>query len=59
MKKMKLDEQDSIICNSTLTLPKTIIELPTKLYVDSRLSDCSIIRNTAHVDFTDENLENV
>ena len=33
--KLKLDEQDSIILNSTLTSPKTIIELPTKSYVDS------------------------
>ena len=35
MKKTKLDEQDSILLNSTLTSPKTIIELPTKSYVDS------------------------
>ena len=28
--KLKLDEQDSITLNSSLTLPKTIIELPTK-----------------------------
>ena len=33
--KVRLDEQDSIVLNSTLTLPKTIIELPTKSYVDS------------------------
>ena len=33
--KSKLDEQNSIILNSTLTSPKTIIELPTKSYVDS------------------------
>ena len=32
--KLKLDEQDSIILNSTLTSPKTIIEIPTKSYVD-------------------------
>ena len=33
--KLKLDEQDSIVLNSTLTSPKTLIELPTKSYVDS------------------------
>ena len=33
--KIKLDEQDSIFHNSTLTSPKTIIELPTKSHVDS------------------------
>ena len=33
--KKKLDEQVSIIPNSTLTSPKTIIEIPTKSFVDS------------------------
>ena len=32
---IKLDEEDSIILNSTSTSPKTILELPTKSYVDS------------------------
>ena len=32
---LKLDEQDSINLNSTLTSPKTIIEIPTKSFVDS------------------------
>ena len=31
----KLDEQDSIVLNSTLTSPKTVIELPSKSNVDS------------------------
>ena len=57
--KLNSDEQDSIVLNSTLTLPKTIIELSTKSYVDSRWNDPSIIRNTAHVDFNDKNLDNV
>ena len=57
--KLKLDEQDSIVLNSTLTLPKTIIELPTKSYVDRKLNDPSIIRNNTHVDFNDKNLDNV
>ena len=33
--KLKLNEQDSKIHSSTLTSPKTIIELPNKSYVDS------------------------
>ena len=33
--KLNLDEQDSILLISTLTSTKTIIELPTKSYVDS------------------------
>ena len=33
--KSQLDEQDSVVLNSSLTLPKTIIQLLTKSYVDS------------------------
>ena len=33
--KLKLNEQVSIIPNSTLTSPKTLIEIPTRNYVDS------------------------
>ena len=33
--KLKLDEQDCIILNCTLTSSRMIIEIPTKLYVDS------------------------
>ena len=40
--KLRLDEQDSIILNSALTSPTTIMELPTKSYVDSSYE---IIRN--------------
>ena len=29
------DEQDSIILNSTVTSPRTIIELPTESYLDN------------------------
>ena len=52
-------EQDSIIPNSTLTSPKTILEIPTKNYVDSNFNDPSIIKNTDHVDFNDKILDNV
>ena len=33
--KLKLDDQDTIVLNSTLTSPKKIIETPIKNYVDS------------------------
>ena len=57
--KLKLDEQDSSVPNSTLTLPKTIIKLPTKSKVDNNFNDPSITKNTAHVDFIDKNEDNV
>ena len=56
--KLKLDEQDSIVLNSSFTLPKTILELPTKNYVDKKFNDPSKTKNTAHVDFNDKNLDN-
>ena len=51
-------KQDSINFNSTLSSPKTIIELPTKNYVDNKINDPSIKKNTDHVDFNDKNLDN-
>ena len=51
--------QDSIILNSTLTSPKTILEIPTKNYIDNKFNDSSIIKNTDHVDFNDKILDNV
>ena len=57
--KLRLDEQDSIVLDSNLTLPKTIFELPTKSYGDSILNDPSIIKNTTLVDFRDKILDNV
>ena len=56
MKKLK---QGSIIFNSTLTSPKTILEIPTKNYVDEKFNDPSIIKNTDHVDFKDKDIDNV
>ena len=59
---LDLDEklkQGSIILNSTLTSPNTIIKLPTKNYVDNKFDDPSIIRTTDHVDFNNKNLDNV
>ena len=57
--KLNLDEQDTIIVNSTSTTPRTIIEIPTKNYVDKKCDDPSIIKDTTHVDFNDKNLDNV
>ena len=57
--KLELNEKDSIVLNSTLTLPKTKIELPTKNYVDKKFNDPSILKNTAHADFKEKNLDNV
>ena len=52
-------KQDTIVVNSTLTTPKTIIELPTKNYVDNKFNDPSIIENTDHADFNNNYLDNV
>ena len=47
-------ERGHILLNSTLTSPKTILEIPTKNYVDKNFNDSSIIKNTDHVDFNDK-----
>ena len=51
--------QDTIILNSTLSTPKTILEIPTKKYVDNIFNDSSIIKNTDHADFNNKFLDNV
>ena len=57
--KLKLVEQESILLNSTSTLPKTIVELPTKSYVDIKFNGPSIKKNFAHVQFNVKNRNNV
>ena len=52
-------KQDSIFFNTTLTSPKTIIEVLTRNYNDNEFNDPSIMKNTDHVDFNDKNLDNV
>ena len=52
----KLDEQDSILLNSTLISPKTIIERPTKNYVDS-LHESSRNRRDLSSVFNDQDNE--
>ena len=54
--KSKLDEQDSIILNSTLTSPTIIIELPTKSYVESVLESRNKRRDLSSV-FNDQDNE--
>ena len=58
-KEKKLDEQASIVLNSTLTLPKTVIELPCQPYVDNKFYDPSIIGNKTYAVFNDKSLDNV
>ena len=55
----KLGEREYILLDSTITSPRTTLETPTKNYVDNNFSDPSLIKNTTHVDFNDEILDNV
>ena len=63
--KLKLDEQVSIILNSTLTSPKTIKKLPTKSYVDSlheinrNRRDLSSVFNDQDNEFDNKKLTNL
>ena len=52
--KLNLHEQNSIFLSSTLTSPKTIIELPTKLYIDSLHEENERNRRDLGIDFYDE-----
>ena len=52
--KLNLNNQDSIILNSTLTSPTTIIEIPTKAYIDSLHDTHEISRRDLDLDFYDE-----
>ena len=55
--KLKLDEQDSINPNSTLTSPKTIIEIPTKTYIDSLHDENERNRRDVGLAFYDEEID--
>ena len=63
--KLNLDEQDSLLLNSSLTSPKTIIELPTKSYVDSlhengrNRRDLSSVFNDQDNEFDNNKLNNL
>ena len=62
--KLKLDEQGSITLSSTLISPKTMIEIPTKSYVDSldessrNRRDVSPVLNGQDNDFDNNKLTN-
>ena len=51
---LKLDEQDSINLSSSLTSPKTIIEIPTESYIDSLHQENEQSRRDSCIDFCDE-----
>ena len=68
--KLDLDNQESIILNSTLTSPKTIIEIPTKAYIDSLheenersrrdlIESNDLIKNNQDNEFNDNKLLNL
>ena len=65
MRNLKQDKQDSIILKSTLTSPKTIIEIPTKSYVDSlhengrNRRDLSTVFNDQDNEFDNIKLTNI
>ena len=54
--KLKLGDKDSVFIISTLTSPKTIIELPTKSYVDS-FHEINRIRRDVSSVFNDQDNE--
>ena len=62
---LKLDEQDSMIPNSTLTSPKASIKIPTKSYVDSlygnsrNRGDLSPVSNNQDNEIDNNNLTNL
>ena len=62
---MRLDKQGSINLNSTLTSPKTILEIPTKSYVDSlhgnsrNRRDLSSVLNDQDNEFHNNKLTNL
>ena len=51
---LDVDNHGSIILNSTLTEPKTIIEIPTKAYIDSLHEENERNRRDLGIDFYDE-----
>ena len=55
--KLDLDNQDAIILNSTLTSPKTIIETPTKSYIDSLHEENERSRRNLGLAFYEESNE--
>ena len=62
---LKLDKQDSIFLNSTLTSYKTVKEVPTKAYVDSfsgnnrNRREMSTVFNDQNTEVKNDNLTNL
>ena len=54
---LDLENQDSIILNSSLTSSKTIIELPTKAYIDSLHEENKRSRRDLRIDFYNESID--
>ena len=57
-KQYEREHIDYIPLDSTVTSPRTTLEIPTKNYVDNKFNDPSIIRNTVHIDLNDRNITN-
>ena len=55
----KLEERGYIPLDSSITTPRTILEIPIKENVDRKFNDRSIIKNSDHVDFNDKDIDNV
>ena len=56
---LDLDNQDSILLISNLTEPKTVIEIPTKAYIDSLQEENERSRRDLGIDFYDESSDRV
>ena len=54
---LDLDNQDSILLNSTLSSPKKVIEIPTKSYIDSLHDEIERSRRDLGLSFYNENTD--
>ena len=59
IKVFELNEQDSILLDSTITTPRTSLELPTKNYVDNKFNDPSIINQSISINNNCTNNDNI
>ena len=55
----KLEKRGYIVLNSSVTSPRTILEIPIEEYVDNKFNDPSIIKNTDHIVFNDKHPDNI
>ena len=53
LKIFELNELDSILPDSTITSPRTTLEIPTKNYVDNKFNDPTRVQNKEHIDLND------